>query len=298
MPARSLLVAVAALILAVAGGVALGAGVLDGADAEPAAAEGTRVVEETPEDTAARGLADAYREQLGATPLAGRLTGKSVTIVALPGAGDATVESVDTALRAAGATVVGTVGLTDRLLDPADRQFTVGVAQQTLKGVADTPTDGLSNYEVVAAALGRGLAAKATTPVDATAQTIVSALVEAKLVTAPQAPTDRAQLTVVVTGKDPDFESGRGELVATLASGIDAAGVGTLVVGPVGSGAPDGAVEAVRDSADAEKVSTADVAGVPFGDVVLVAALQQESTGKTGHFGTSGAVDGALPPLG
>ncbi|MBW9204937.1 copper transporter [Mumia sp. zg.B17] len=298
MPVRSLLVVAAALLLALAGGIALGTGVLDGAEAPPAAAETSRSAEDTPEDVAARGLAEAYRDQLGAAPLAGRLTGRSVVMVTLPGAADSTVDSVDAALKAAGATVVGSVAVTDRMLDPADRQFAVGVAQQTLKGVTDTPTDGLANYEVVGAALGRGLAAKATTAVDAPAQTIVSALTEAKLVGTAQAPASRAQLALVVAGTDETFESGRGELLATMVSGMDSAGLGSLVVGPVGSGAPDGAVEAVRASPSAESVSTVDVVGVPFGDVALVTALQQESSGKAGHFGTSGAADGDLPTPG
>ncbi|WP_370619698.1 copper transporter [Mumia sp. Pv 4-285] len=294
MPARSAFVVAGALVVTLAGGIALGAGVLDGAEPEPASA--ARVVpEETPEDSAARAVADAYRADLGEAPLAGRLDGASVAVVTLPGADATIIDSVTATLRASGATVVGTVALTERMVDPADRQFVVGVAEQTLEEVKDTPTDDLSNYEVVGAALGRAIAAKTTVPTDAAGQTIVSALTEAKLATTDASPTSRAQLTVLVTGAEKDYSGGRGELVATLAAGIDAAGVGTIVAGPVGSGTTDGAVEAVRASDAAKTVSTVDVVGVPFGDLVLLSALQKERAGTAGHFGTAGAADGAWP---
>ncbi|KAA1419728.1 copper transporter [Mumia zhuanghuii] len=295
MPTRSALVVTGALVMALAGGIALGAGVLDGAEPEPASA--ARVApQETPADTAARAVADAYRAGLGETPLAGTLTGSSVSVVTLPGADTTTVDRVTATLTSAGATVVGTLALTDRMVDPADRQFVVGVAEQSLADVKDTPTDGLGNYEIVGAALGRAIAAKETTPPDAPAQTVVSALGEAGLLTTEKAPASRAQLTVVVTGEDGDYSGGRGELVATLAAGIDAAGVGTVVAGPVGSGSAEGAVEAVRASAAAETVTTVDVVDVPFGDIVLVTALQKERAGTAGHYGTAGAADGAVPP--
>jgi hypothetical protein len=297
MPARNLVLVGASLVMALAGGIALGTGVLDGGDPEPAAASDRPAPQATPKDTAARAVADAYRTSLGDAPLAGRLTGRSVVLVTLPGAPKPSVEAVGTAVRGAGGTVVGTVGFTDRLLDPADRQFSSGIAAQALKGVADTDTKGLANYEIVAAALGRGLSAPTTTPLDASAQNVLAAFSAGKLITAAPVPTHRAQLAVVVTGAGRTYSSGRGELLTTLAAGIDAAGVGTLVAGPVGSGVRGGAVEAVRDGTGADALSTVDVVGIPFGDVATVVALQREAAGTAGHFGTSGAADGPLPPV-
>ncbi|WP_262852452.1 copper transporter [Mumia quercus] len=296
MPIRSLVVGGAALVLALSAGIALGAGVLDGAEPEPAVAADRPAPVATAEDTAARKVADAYQETLGTAPVTGRLTGRSVVLVTLPGASEESVEAVGTALKAAGGSVVGTVALTERLLDPADRQFTSGIAQQALKGVADTPTDGLANYELVAAALGRALSAKETTPADAHAQTILAAFAEGKLLTSDPRPTHRAQLAVVVAGSRDNLSQGRGELLTSLVGGLDAAGAGTLVAGPVGAGARGGAVEAVRGGTGADAVSTVDVLGVPFGDVVTVLALQREAAGDAGHYGTSGADGGAFPP--
>ncbi len=93
----------------------------------------------TPKDTAARAVADAYRTSLGDAPLAGRLTGRSVVLVTLPGAPKPSVEAVGTAVRGAGGTVVGTVGFTDRLLDPADRQFAAASPPRPSRG-SPTPT--------------------------------------------------------------------------------------------------------------------------------------------------------------
>ena len=121
MPARNLVLVGASLVMALAGGIALGTGVLDGGDPEPAAASDRPAPQATPKDTAARAVADAYRASLGAAPVAGRLTGRSVVLVTLPGAPKTSVEAVGTAVRGAGGTVVGTVAFTDRLLDPADR---------------------------------------------------------------------------------------------------------------------------------------------------------------------------------
>ncbi|QMW68034.1 copper transporter [Mumia sp. ZJ1417] len=296
MPIRSLVVVGASLVIALAGGIALGTGVLAGAEPEPAAAD-RPAPRATPEDTAARKVADAYRGSLGTTPVAGRLTGKSVVVVTLPGVPKSSVDAVGAALRAAGGSVVGTVALTDRLLDPADRQFASGIAQQALKGVPDTEAKGLANYELVATALGRGLSATQTSPPDAHAQTIVSAFVEGDLLVSDPMPTHRAQLAVIVAGSSEAFSSGRGELLTTLAAGLDTAGTGTLVAGPVGSGVRGGAVEAVRDGVAADSVSTVDIVGVPFGDVATVLALQREAAGTVGHFGTAGADGGPLPPV-
>ncbi|WP_245857998.1 copper transporter [Mumia flava] len=291
------LTAVAA-VLALAGGIALGTGVLDTADPEPASAADVPEQPRTTDlDAAARSLEEAAADGPGAAAVTDRLAGRNVLLVTLPEASEETVADVAASLADAGAITLGQVALTERLLDPAERQYTAGVAREALADVDDVATDGLADYDLVGAALARGLVAPGSVEVDAPAGTVVDAFDRAGLIAVEERPTRRAGVLVVVTGNGRGYDSGRGELLSTVLGGLDAADVGTLVAGPVGSGRAEGAVGAVRSGPAAAEVSTVDAADLALGRVSAIVALSDEVGGTSGHYGTAPGADAVLPAL-
>ena len=94
-----------------------------------------------------------------------------------------------------------------------------------------------------------------------------------------------------------DDREGAGSIVSTLLVGARrAAATASYWPGPVASSAEDGLVGTVRaDPTTADVVSTVDAVERTAGAVVAVLALREEADGKSGHYGTSAAPDGALP---
>jgi hypothetical protein len=103
----------------------------------------------------------------------------------------------------------------------------------------------------------------------------------------------------VVAGKpygSPDEREGAGSILASLTSALDARSDGLVLAGPVASSTEDGLVGEVRaDPAAANEVSTVDAVERTAGAVVTVLALEAEAAGRSGHYGTGAAGDGAVP---
>lgn len=295
------IVSLAAMFLALAAGIALGAGPLqsrvdDRLDsrsavvASPGAARDVAVLD---------AFHGAFAKAVGPGLVGKRLDRTSVAIFTLPGADRSVVDALTADLKAAGAGVTTSVALTAKLLDPSGRQFTQGVAQQSLDGVAGVRAQGQSNFQLAGTAIARAFLAPAGNPAfDSGSATVASAFREAGLVSTSTTPTTRANLALVVAGAPSDAVlDGQDELVATLAAALDAGARGTVLAGPVGSARGAGFVKAVRDRDAARTVSTVDVADVPAGQVVTVLALQRESTGTAGAYGAVDAPDGAMPSV-
>lgn len=282
------LVSIAAILLALAAGIALGSGPLDDAgSALRGDGDGTRAA-----DPALISFETAYAGSTKGALLKDVLKGQSVVVMTAPGANAAEVKGITTNLQAAGAVVTGQVDLTAKLLDSSGRQFAEGVAQQSASDVPGVNSAG-DSYGRIGAALGRAFLADKAGPADATASTIRSAFTEGKLISMAKAPKNLATLTVLVTG--PGRESGEGQsgVIAALAKALD--GNGIVVAGPSSSSSDGGAVKAVRDGDAAAEVSTVDVTDTAAGRVITALAAAREVAGQSGAWGTSRSADGALP---
>ena len=302
------LVSIAAIFLALAAGVVLGAGPLSNAvdDKLDAAGESTPTSQDKLRaQVAANRRLEAFRadyaDTIAPTVLSERLPSREVALFALPGADDDTVDGLAADVRAAGGSVTTEVELSSDLLDPAGRQFAEGVASQALDGATNVEeTTGQSSYELVGGALGRAFltADPGAAVYDRSAATIASAFAEAELINYDGEPTTRASLAVVVAGDvADDVQDGQDELVSTLVQALDATTEGVVLAGPPGSAGVDGYLTAVRERDTADSVSTVDVASSPDGQTVTVLVLAREAEGQSGHYGAVDPADGAMPEL-
>src|SRR5690625_225240 len=120
-------------ILALACGVAVGAGPLSGSDDDTAQHPGASgKASGKPDEFVSTFAADG-----GAALAKNGLKSVNAVIITLPGAPDTAVNGVSDGLDKAGAHVTGTVALQPKLLSASNRQFSVGVAEQSAKIKAD-----------------------------------------------------------------------------------------------------------------------------------------------------------------
>ncbi|WP_187271740.1 copper transporter [Aeromicrobium terrae] len=282
------LVSIAAILLALAAGIALGSGPLDDAT--------SGLTDDNGSDTAADpGLARFETGYAGLTSgalLKDKLKGHSVVVLTLPGARAEETKDIRADLEKAGATVTGEVQLTAKLIDPSNRQFAEGVAQQAGEGVKGVTSAG-DSYGRIGAALGRSVLGTPGRPIDSVATTISSAFTEGDLVTYAAKPKTVADLAVVVASPSKVGETG--QVVAQLVKAVDASGKGAVLAGPSSSSRDGGSVAALRDNDASAQVSSVDVTDTAAGRVVVALALAREAAGQSGAWGTSRSADGAVP---
>lgn len=286
-------VSLAAVLFALAGGAALGAGVLDDAD-DSSAVETTT---SSGSDAALRQFEAGFAGRTAEGLLGGRLKGESVVVLTVPGTDAAQVKGVTSDLELAGAEVTGEIALSSKLLDSSGRQFAEGVAQQAAQDVPGVDAAG-DTYGRVGAAFARAFLADRAATLDQTASTIRSAFVEGDLVTATRDPKRSATLAVLVAGPQRAGGADQSTVVAALASAIgasDAPGRGVVVAGPASSSTDGGVVKAVRDGDAASEVSTVDVTDSAAGRIVTVLAAAAQADGRPGAWGTQRSAGGAVP---
>ncbi len=279
-------ISLAAVLLALAAGIALGAGVLDESEATTSSTNNDDV-EISP---ALAGFDAGYASLTAPGLLNTKLANRTVLIMSTPGARESEVDSLIENLTTAGARVTGQVELTAKLLAPSNRQFAEGVAVQSDPDAGTAE----SAYDKVGTALARGYLTKGDGALDDTARTIRAAFEEGGLVDPDQDPETSAQLALVVSGPSGATSSGEGTVVAGITPALDAGSAGVAVVGPVSSG-ENGVVNAVRGSDATSNVSTVDVTDTGTGRVAAILALIREAAGQSGAWGTSRAADGPVP---
>lgn len=288
------LVSIAAVLLALAAGVALGAGPLS--DSERIAgksADSSSVA--TADLSELHGFQNAYAAKTGKALTDDRLKGASVVFFTLPGANEDQVNGLKSAFEDAGASIAGTVALEKELIDSKGRQFAEGVAQQATKGVKGVSDKGES-YTRIGSALGRAFLAKKATRRDAGASTIGSAFAEGGLIGLKTTPEQRGELAVMVAGPDKvNTDQGQGDIATALVAAFSQIAKGAILAGPTAAGDENGYVEALRADELSADVSSIDVIDAAAGRLVATMVAQRELSGKSGAYGTSRSSDGAIP---
>lgn len=283
------LVSIAAILIALAAGIALGSGPLDEA-------------KETLTSTSASAQADpavskfeaGFANRTAPALLKDELKDQSVVLLTVPGTDADQVKALSSDLKLAGAEVTGEIAMTGKLLDASGRQFAEGVAEQA---AADVPavSAATSAYDRIGAALARVVMADTAADLDATATAIRSAFSEGGLIAASKAPTRAATVAIIVAGPQDSASSDRSTVIAALAESVNGAGKGVVVAGPPSSSTDGGAVKAVRDGKAAAEISTVDVTDSAAGRIVTVLATVAQVAGQPGAWGTARSADGALP---
>lgn len=284
------LVSIAAILIALAAGIALGSGPLDDATDT---IRGTSASVHTV-DPAVSKFEAGFADRAASGLLKDKLKGQSVLLITVPGTDADQVKGIAADLGLAGASVTGQIALTAKLLDASGRQFAEGVAEQA---AADVPavTAATGSYERIGAALGRSFMAATAADLDSTATAVRSAFAEGALITQTKAPKQAATVALIVTGPQDENGSGRSTVIAALAAALNGTGKGVVVAGPPSSSADGGAVKAVRDGKAAAEISTVDVTDSAAGRIVAVLATAAQVADQPGAWGTSRSASGALP---
>lgn len=303
------IVSIVSVFLALAVGVALGGGPLKG-EVDNSLVEQVEADRQEKSDLRAEiaslrtgdRFTDDFATQVAPGLVGGTLGGHAVTLVALPGADEATVTSVTELVGQAGGSVAGTVRLSGGLLDVGNRQLVDELSTQLLDGVPDVSVgDDASTYERVGALLARAVATdeKGGAAVDDAANSIISGLSTADLMSPAADLERRGNLVMFIAGEGADNRADResaSAVMSSLARAVDSATDGVVVAGPPRSARLDGVVQGVRDDVvAAESVSTVDTASRVAGHVVAVLALAEQAEGRAGQYGSVNAADGPLP---
>jgi hypothetical protein len=305
---RPWLLRAALAVLAVALGVAAGAGPLQRSNSErdkELAAQKTQL-ERTQRQVAAlrsgAAFADAYAKATAPAVLGGKLAGRSVVVITLAGADEATTQQLRSDVQAAGGQVTAQVALDRGLTRSTSRSLVEALTSQMLTQTPDVavPT-GASGYERFGALLARALGTGANgqparAGFDATATQIMSGLKSSGLVSPTEPPGARAGLALVVAGPEADTDAEAAQnAVPVSILGAFGRDLPTVVVGPTGAAGDRGILAALRASSAKDAVSTVDSAETAMGEVAGVLALAARAAGTVGQYGAGDAPDGVLP---
>ncbi|MFG1628044.1 copper transporter [Kribbella sp. NPDC049227] len=300
------IVSIVAIFFALGAGVVLGAGPLKGTGSElvqsQAEKDRQQLADARAELVQVKAL-DKYRDDYVAKVTAGltdgKLDGKRIVVVTMPGADGDLTNSLQDELEKAGGQVTTRVSLDAKLFDPGQRQLVEPLVTDLVTADTPFPPDS-TTYERAGLILARGVAAKEEgRPADADSTKILSGLTGAKLLSLkPSQIKDRASLIVVVAAKPPTptpDNSSYSDAVDFI-TGLDQASGGVVVAGTPETAQNGGLLKALRSDSEATKiVSSVDVADIPSGRMTVVFALAEQATGKAGQYGAMDAKNGVAP---
>lgn len=297
------IVSIAAVLLALAAGVALGGGPLSelgrpsdaaGERAEGRAEELARELEST-EETAA--FQDAFASATASRALSGELEGREVAVVALPSADEEVTTSLTRLVQQAGGSVSGSYQAQPGLVAADGKSLVDTLGAQILESVdgTDVPAEA-STYDRMGQLIGRAVAAggEGGARVDGAADDILSSLRGAELLTGSSDTGNRGSLVLLVLGSQPPEGEGVQNIVGGLATGLGTQADGMVVAGTTGS-ATNGILGLLRDEVSfTSNVSSVDSVQTVSGRVATVLGLAEDLRNEPGHYGAVG-IDGALP---
>ncbi|MEV8637833.1 copper transporter [Streptosporangium sp. NPDC051023] len=229
------------------------------------------------------------------------LAGERVVIVEVPGSSVSMREAVQQVITSSGATVSGRVTLTDKYVDATqsilvDKLATDAKPVDMTFATEDTPYDKAAAVLAGAIVTGDPAQVGKTNPI---AAGVLEAFQRGGLISFTEQPAKRADLAVLIAPAEPytgDAAVSQAGAVVSMATGLDEAGRGTVLAGPLTSSAAGGTIAALReDTLAAEKVSTVDNADMPAGRVVVVYALREQLSGASGQYGMGPGVSGIEP---
>jgi hypothetical protein len=255
-----------------------------------------------------RDQANQYRDQLSRTSdfaaelapslLSGKLIGRKVLLVALPGGADY-LDGVETMLNTAGAKITARVTLQDKFFDPGNNLELLNLAEEAPQPTISATglpknSDGV---ETSAALLAQALQQRPGTPVvlnDLTA--LLTAYTEANDLTVDNGAVPGADSTVIISGLpavDKDAAK-KAQSVVTLTAQFAVEHPVVVAGNGVGHG---NLVSAIRgDPPLAEKISTVDNVSTVQGQLVAVlATVERITTKKVGHYGLTAGASSQIP---
>jgi hypothetical protein len=281
----------AAVLIALAVGMVLGAGVLGRyfGDSTNTQLRGQVADLSTQREVLARRSADAdaFATEVAPALLRAGLGGKGVLVVAAPDADPADVRAVASTISSAGGVVTGTVDLKSAIYDPGQterlRGVVTGAAPSGVALDAALVDPAARAGDLLGAVL---LTTGGSAPVVGAADVLASLRQGGFLQT--NGDTTTAQTAVVVTGgrvADPD--AAQGQAVGRLAAGLALHGAGAVLAGRTGSADGAGPIVVVRkDPQLSRRLATVSVVDTATGQAWTGWALVQALAGRYPGYGS------------
>ncbi len=294
-------ISLAAVLMALAAGVVLGAGPLANAVSQavgpsPSASgqAGSSAQASALASLQAQGAYDdAAIAAVSAKAVKGTLNTGRVVLVVAPGVSTDLVNRTTTLVRAAGATVTGVVDLTPAWTDPTQATVLAGITDQ-LAPPDTKPGDGTqasSSASALAAAV-LGTTSKTIGATSDPATALLAGLQQGGFITTSGTPDEAAGLAILIGPSS----ARSGAALAPLAAALSAAGTGAVTAAPRGSAAAGGLIGAIRaDATDRAAVSTVDCVDLAAGRLAVVLALVRDHAGHHGQYGLGPGADAPLP---
>ncbi len=245
-------------------------------------------------------LVTAHTEELVRAALAG----EHVVLVEAPGAPAALRDPLQQLLADAGAVFTGRISLTDKFTAKDQTGVVDGLATSLTAPGAGFP-EGATPYDKAAALLAGAIVT--TDPAEAgqpnpAAAGVLEAFEKGDFLIKSGNPAQRATLAIVLAPAQPyEGESAEQETAAivSVAAGLDAAALGTVLAGDVSASSAGGVIAALHDNGEAaSNVSTVDTADLAAGRVVVVYALREQLVGRSGAYGIGPGVAAFEPAPG
>ena len=236
--------------------------------------------------------AGQFASTFGAQLVAGKLKGKSLLIISMPGVATGIQDGITAQIAAAGAQVSGRMQLAH---DYIDQSSSGSIATLATSG---TQPIGLS-YPVTSDARELGAALLSYVllgggqPTDL--RTTLSAFSALHMISNDPRGIEPAKIVVVIGSGTTPKGSYAGQAELDLVTALQARGAQTVVAGDAGSATGDGVVSLVRASPAKTAISTVDNADTAFGQVSTVLALVDAQSGRVGQYGTADGADALFP---
>ncbi len=298
-------VSMAAVFLALAVGVVLGAGGVSdrllgavNAKADGLTGQVQQLTAQRDALAASQRADDEFARRVAPAAVRGVLQDQSVAMVTV-GADGPSRDSLVALIKQAGATVTGTVALTPAVTDPARadqlRQLTGTLLPAGAQLPAASDTGSLLGGLLGGVLTGPGGKAPVTGP---QAAGVLSGLATAGFTAAGDAPAPAGLVLVLTGGALTGVDAGDGAaVVMRMAAQLDHAGGGAVLAGAAGSADATGPVGVARaDPTVTAVLSTVDDVQAGAGEISTVLALREQADGRAGRYGTApSATDGASP---
>jgi Copper transport outer membrane protein, MctB len=248
-----------------------------------------------------------FDEAIGPTLVQGTLAGRSVLlVVASPDVDAEVVEGLTALIGSAGATVTGTIRLSETYGDAATtaavQTFLTGPGRPTSVVLPESDDVGVQLASALAQVLmvpGAASPEAGVQPSPVDTATVLSGLEELDVLSRDTSSVSPADFAVVLTAGAVSGEDAEGRTAALvqLASALDTEGSGAVVAGDPTAAADGGLVAAVRaDQAVTTAVSTVDNVTTAAGRISTVLALAAEGRGTSGEYGVGEDTQPVPPP--
>ncbi|GII51625.1 hypothetical protein Pth03_00140 [Planotetraspora thailandica] len=292
------LVSIVAIFLALTVGIVLGSTVLEPTlfkTAEKTTASMERLNAQYLDQISALQARDEGNDSLVTTHLDqlvhGQLPGERVVLVEAPGAPTSLRDPIEKLVDSAGGFYTGRVSLTDKFT-AGDQASMVDQLASTLAPAGTAFPDGATPYDKAATVLAGALVTNDRSKAgqeNPLASSVLDTFQSAGFLAVSGDPTKRATMAIVLAPTQPyegDEAEGQTTAVVAMAAGLDNMDLGTVLAGSTTASGTGGAIALLHDTGDAaSNVSTLDTVDSAAGRVVLVYALQEQLSGRSGTYG-------------